>query len=66
MLFTIRKKQNNRKKPLAYALCPIAPIKMTTVPPCFSNEGLYSGTGALQLPLVSLEEEFKVGKLVPT
>ena len=36
--------------------------KWLGVPPCFSNVGLYSGTGALQLPLSSLEEEFKVGK----
>ena len=36
--------------------------KWLGVPPCFSNVGLYSGTAALQLPLSSLEEEFKVGK----
>ena len=36
--------------------------KWLGVPPCFSTVGLYSKTAALQLPLSSLEEEFKVGK----
>ena len=37
--------------------------KWLGVPPCFSNVGLYSNSGNLQLPISSLVEEFKIGKV---
>lgn len=37
--------------------------KWLGVPPCFSKIGLYTNSGSLQLPLSSLVEEFKVGKV---
>ena len=33
------------------------------VPPCFSKVGLYTNSGNLQLPIFSLVEEFKFGKV---
>ena len=33
------------------------------VPPCFSKVGLYTNSGNLQLPISSLVEEFKIGKV---
>ena len=36
--------------------------KWLGVPPCFSTVGLYTAAGMLQLPFLSITEEFKVGK----
>ena len=37
--------------------------KWLRVPPCFSKVGLYTNSGNLQLPISSLVEEFKIGKV---
>ena len=37
--------------------------KWLGVPPCFSKMGLYTNSGNLQLPISSLVEEFKIGKV---
>ena len=37
--------------------------KWLRVPPCFLKVGLYSNSGNLQLPISSLVEEFKIGKV---
>ena len=37
--------------------------KWLGVPPCFSKVGLYTNSGNLQLPISSLVEEFKIGKV---
>ena len=37
-------------------------LKWLGVPPCFSEVGLYTNSGNLQLPISSLVEEFKIGK----
>ena len=37
--------------------------KWLGVPPCFSEVGLYTNSGILQLPICSLVEEFKIGKV---
>ena len=37
--------------------------KWLGVPPCFSKVGLYTNSGNLQLPIYSLVEEFKIGKV---
>ena len=37
--------------------------KRLGVPPCFSKVGLYTNSGNLQLPISSLVEEFKIGKV---
>ena len=37
--------------------------KLHGVPPCFSKVGLYTNSGNLQLPISSLIEEFKIGKV---
>ena len=37
--------------------------KWLGVPPCFSKVGLYTYSGDLQLPISSLVEEFKIGKV---
>ena len=37
--------------------------KCLRVPPCFSKVGLYTNSGNLQLPISSLVEEFKIGKV---
>ena len=39
------------------------PRKCLGVPPCFSKVGLYTNSGNLQLPISSLVEEFKIGKV---
>ena len=40
--------------------------KWRGVPPCFSKLGLYTNSGNLQLPISSLVEEFKIGKVCLT
>ena len=37
--------------------------KWLGAPPCFSKVGLYTNSGNLQLPISSLVEEFKIGKV---
>ena len=37
--------------------------KWLGVPPCLSKVGLYTNSGNLQLPISSLVEEFKIGKV---
>ena len=37
--------------------------KWLGVPPCFSKVGLYTNSGNIQLPISSLVEEFKIGKV---
>ena len=37
--------------------------KWLGVPPCFLKVGLYTNSGNLQLPISSLVEEFKIGKV---
>ena len=38
-------------------------VSVLGVPPCFSKVGLYTNSGNLQLPISSLVEEFKIGKV---